>query len=225
MAASITKTIKNIVDNESAEIDLHTTDGHVLRLNCIYKESNAPNFFLVFPSKALPADIDMEQYCAISIKNGRIPLTLTAKIFEITDDHTIEFSAKKSINLESLREYFRVDTKVAIRACFDPALPQGKIQPWILEGQTLDISASGLLAILPGEPQTKHRIEIAISLDGGHENIKCFGHVIRCTRLRKGRYQVAFHFDSITSKHRDSIISFCLKEQRNSLREKIQTAG
>ena len=197
VAASITKIIKKIADSESAEIDITTANGQIIRLNCIYKESDAPGFFLVFPPKILPDNIDKEQYCSISIKNGRASLTLTAKILKITGDRTIELSAKNTINPESLREYFRVDTKVAVKVWFDPASPEAKIQPWILEGQTLDISASGLLAILPGEPQTKHRISIEISLNDSDKNIKCLGHIVRCKRLRKGRFQVAFHFDSI----------------------------
>lgn len=224
MAASITKTIKQIIDSASAVIDITRTDGQITRLCCVYKESNAPNFFLVFPPKKLPADIDIKQYCPISIKNGSSSLTLTAKIIKISGDRTLGLSAKNSINPESLREYFRVDTRVAIKAFFDPASPAGKIQSWALKGQSLDISAGGLLAILPQKPKTKHRIEIEISLKENDKSIKCLGHIVRCKRLGKGRYQVAFHFDSITSQHRDSIISFCLQEQRNNLRKKIQTA-
>ena len=223
MAASITKTIKTIVDSASAVIDITSTDGQITRLNCIYKESNAPNFFLVFPPKTLPANIDREQYCPVSIKNDPSSLTLTAKIIEISGDRTLGLSAKNSVNPESLREYFRVDTRIAINASFDPASPAGRIQSWALEGYTLDISGSGLLAILPQKPPTKHRIEIEISLKEGDKNIQCLGHIVRCKRLRKGRYQVAFHFDAITSQHRDSIISFCLHKQRNTLRKKIQT--
>lgn len=225
MSAPITKTIKNLADSESAEIDLTTTDKQVIRLNCVYKVSDAPNFFLVFPPKTLPSNIDTDQYCPISIKNGKSPLTLTARILEITGDRTIELSAKNSINPESLREYFRVDTRVAINAHFEPELPGGKLQSWKLVGQTLDLSASGMLAILPEEPPTRHLITIEINLKGVEKHIQCLGHIVRCKRLRKGSYQVAFHFDSISPKHRDTIIAFCLQEQRNNLREKIQTAG
>ncbi len=225
MSTTITETIKKIADSASAEIDLTTTDKQVIRLNCVYKVSDAPNFFLVFPPKTLPPDINTDQYCPISIKNGKSSLTLTARILEISGDRTIELSAKNSIKPESLREYFRVDTRVAINAHFEPETPDGKIQSWELEGQTLDLSASGMLAILPEEPPTKYQIDIEIYLKGMKKNVHCSGHLIRCKRLRKGRYQVAFHFDSISQKHRDTIISFCLQEQRNNLREKIQTAG
>ncbi len=225
MSAPISETIRKIADSESAEIDLTTMDKQVIRLNCVYKVSDAPSFFLVFPPKTLPSNIDTDQYCPISIKNGKSSLTLTAGILEISGDRTIELSAKNSINPESLREYFRVDTRVAINAHFEPDSPDGKIQSWELEGQTLDLSASGMLAILPEEPPTKHQIDIEIHLKGMKKNIQCVGHIIRCRRLRKGRYQIAFHFDSISQKHRDTIISFCLQEQRNNLREKIQTAG
>jgi len=225
VSAPITKTIKKIADSESAEIDLTTKDKQVIRLNCVYKVSDAPNFFLVFPPKTLPSDIDIDKYCPISIKNGKSSLTLNASIIEISGDRTIELSAKNSIKPESLREYFRVDTRVAINAHFEPESPNGKIHSWELNGQTLDLSASGMLAILPEKPPTRHQISIEINLKGMEKNVQCKGHLVRCKRLRKGRYQVAFHFDSISQKHRDTIISFCLQEQRNNLREKIQTNG
>jgi len=225
VSTSITKTIKEVADSESAEIDLTTTDQKIVRLNCVYKVSDAPNFFLVFPPKTLPSNIEIDQYCPISIKSDKTPLTLTARIIEITSDRIIEFSAKNSINPESLREYFRVDTRVSINAHFKPDSPDGEIQSWELEGQSLDLSASGMLAIMPEELPTKHQITIEIYLQGIEKKVQCIGHLVRCKRLGRGRYQVAFHFDSISPKHRDTIISFCLQEQRNNLREKIQTAG
>lgn len=225
MAATISETIKKIADGESAKVDITTTDEQTIRLDCTYKESTAPNFFLTFPPNTLPENIDTKQYCPITITDNKSSLTLTAKILEIPGKRSIEFSAKNAVNPESLREYFRVNTSVAMKARFDPTTPGGQIKPWKLAGQTLDISGSGLLAILSEEPQTKHHIEIEIDLKNGKQTIECIGHIIRCKRLRKERFQVAFHFDSISARHRDAIIAFCLQEQRNQLREKIQTAN
>ncbi len=225
MTASISETIKRIADSESAKIDITTLDNQTIRLNCIYKESISPNFFLVFPPKKLPGNIDRENHCPVSIKCGQTSLTLTAKIVEINGDRTLELTAKNSVKPESLRECFRVDAKVSITATFDQESEESKIPSWTLEGRTLDMSGSGVLAIFPGEPQSKHKISLLIYLVDGQKPLKCLGHIVRSRRLRKGRFQISFHFDYISAKGKDSIISYCLQEQRHQLREKIQTAG
>jgi len=223
LAASISETIKSLPDSEYAKIDIPTITGHRIRLNCIYKESDSPYFFLMFPPKALPEDIDTEETCPVSITIDETTLTLSAKIVAIKGDRTLELIAKKSVNPESLREYFRIDTKVLINASFNPQSMDTQNRPWSLDGQTLDISGSGVLAIFPDEPPTKHRINLSIDIHENQNCIECLGHVVRVKRLRRAKYQVSFHFDSISTKDKDSIISFCLKEQRNRLRYKIQT--
>lgn len=224
MASSITDTIKRISDSESAEVDISTKSHQVIRLHCVFKESEAPNFFLVFPPKKLPEDIDTEKSCPVSIKLEKSPFTLTATIEDIKGDRTLELRAQKTVTPESLREYFRVDTKVPIIVDYYHESLDGKSQSWTLEGKTLDISGSGILTILPEEPLNKQKIELKLSLNGEQDVVSCIGHIVRTKRLRKGRYQVAFCFDSLKPKHRDAIISYCLQEQRNQLRDKVQIA-
>ena len=224
MSENIAKTISRIPDSESAEIDIFTQNGQVIRLNCIYKESDAPEFFLVFPPKRLPKDINTDQLCPISIKVEKKPLTLTAKINSVNGDRTLELIAKNTVKPESLREYFRVDTKLSIVANYYQESIDGENRSWTLKGKTLDISGSGLLTIFPEEPQNKHKIELQLSMNDGKDIVCCTGHVIRTKRLRRGKYQVAFHFDTMKPKERDAIISFCLQEQRNRLRDKVNTA-
>ncbi len=224
MPDNITKTICRISDSESAEIDISTKTGQTLRLNCIYKESDSPDFFLVFPPNKLPGDIDTGKLCPISIKLEPKALTLAAKITSINGDRTLELTAKDTVKPESLREYFRVDTRLMVVVEYSPESVDGEDRSWTLEGQTLDISGSGVLTILPEEPQAKNKITLNLRMNDGKDIINCTGHIVRTKRLRKGRYQVAFHFDTMKPKERDSVISFCLQEQRNRLRNKVHTA-
>ncbi len=224
MSENIAKTISRIPDSQSAEIDISTKVGKTIRLNCIYKESDSPEFFLVFPPKRLPKDIDTEILCPISIKLEKKAFTLSAKIIAISGDRTLELAAKDTVKPETLREFFRVDTKVTIVANYNPDSVEGDSHSWTLEGQTLDMSGSGLLTIFTEEPQNRNKLELKLSMNNGKDVISCTGHVVRTKRLRKGKYQVAFHFDTMKPKERDTIISFCLQEQRNRLRDKVHTA-
>jgi len=221
---NIAKTISRISDSESAEIDISTSSGQTFRLKCIYKESDSPEFFLVFPPKKLPKEINTDKLCPVSIKNEKKAITLTAKITAINGDRTLELTAKDTVNPESLREYFRVDTKVTIVANYNPESIEGDCHSWTLEGQTLDMSGCGALTIFPEEPQNMNKIELQLSINNGKDVVCCTGHIVRTKRLRKGKYQIAFRFDTMKPKERDSIISFCLQEQRNRLRDKVHTA-
>lgn len=162
MTASISDTIKKLSDSASAKIDLTTTTRQKIRLNCIYKESEAPSFFLVFPPKVLPDTIDTEKICPVSINAGSTTLALNAQIIAIKGDRTLELVGKSSVRPESLREFFRVDTKLYITAEFEPQALGGAIPSWSIEGRTLDLSGSGVLAIFPEEPLSKQRVELSI---------------------------------------------------------------
>jgi hypothetical protein len=224
VAPKISETIKKLIDSETAKIDIPTLDGQTIRLNCIYKESHSPNFFLVFPPKKLPTNIDLKKPCPISINCGNSALTLTAMIAEINGDRTLELTAKDTVKPESLREYFRINAKLPIVASYEAPSPDSKVPSWTLTGRTLDMSGSGVLAIFPNPPPSNHKLTVTIELANNINNIECLAHVVRSRRLRKASYQISFHFDYVSPKSKDSIISFCLQEQRNQLREKIQTA-
>lgn len=223
MNSPITDIVKQIIDSAGAEIDISTKEGQTIRLKCIYKESLAPNFFLVFPPKHLPSNIDTSRLCPVSIKGEKVSLTLTAKIIDSNGDRTLELLAKDTVEPSTLREYFRVDIRMPITATYEPGPAEDRSHYWSLRGETLDLSGSGVLAIFPDQPKSNHRIQLEIELKHTNIMIECAAHVIRTKRLRRGRFQVAFHFDYVSSKHRDSIISDCLQEQRMQLRERIQT--
>ena len=225
MAAPIQDVIKKLVDSQSAKIDITTVYRETIRLNCVYKESHSPNFFLVFPPKKLPDNIDLSHHCPVSITHGDSSITLTAEILYTKGDRMLELSAHKIVTPESLREFFRVDARVPTTVRFDPVSPDSKIAPWEISGSTLNISGSGLLAILPKEPPSKQKLTISTEFIPNRPPLLCDCHVIRSKRIPKGRYQVSFQFDNISQKIKDDLISFCLKKQRDQLRDKIRTAG
>ena len=223
MPHSFTDIIRKIPDSQPAEINLPLANGKSVQLKCIYKESIAPLFFMVFPPKQLPADIDTSKNCMVAIKGEEHAHTFTAKIEAIKGDRIIELLAQKSIDPTSLRTYFRADLRATITASYEPG-PEERAHAWSFSGETLDLSEGGTLAIFSSEFANKQRIRLHIKLPHMDKDMHFLAHVIRTQRLRKERWQVALQFDNISQKDRDLIASCCLMEQRKQLRERVQTA-
>jgi hypothetical protein len=223
--SSLINLIKSIKDSQTATIKFYTTAGQEIHLDCIYKESIAPNFFTVFPPGKIPINIDIKKKCAVSLhdESGQ-SIALTAKIKEVASDRSIELTATTSIDPASLREYFRIDFRTAMRISYEAGATSDGTRSWSITGQSLDLSASGVLGIFPEEAHNKHNLFIELSLTHPERKVLCTGHVVRTRRLRGGRWHIALHFDDINQKNRDAIITNCLWEQRRQLREKIQTS-
>lgn len=224
-STSLTNLVKSFKDSQSAKIKLQTVSGQEVHLDCIYKESVAPNFFIVFPPGAIPDTIDTKKACSVSLHSDTgEPVALTAKVYEATSDRSIEFTATTSVDPTSLREYFRVELRTAITISYE-STEANAARNWRMSGQTLDISATGALGVFPDGAKNSQNIFIEIHLTYPQKKILCIGHVVRTNRLRGGRWQIAVHFDTISSKDRDAIITNCLWEQRRQLRERIRTSG
>ena len=221
MSDSIITIIKKIKDSSLAKLITTGTDGEPIYLDCIYKESESPNFFLVFPPDTLPGDIERSK-CKVSINVGDDPVIITASIEEFPNDRTIELKGKESIDPRSLREYFRVFYRTVVTASHEPTSDDPKAKSWSMQGDSVDLSGTGILVIFPEEPQNRKNIFLDFDLPDVSKSIHCVGHVVRTKRIRKGRFQVALHFDHITRKNRDAIITACLHEQRRQLRERME---
>jgi hypothetical protein len=223
MPSSLVDIIKKIQDSQSAEIKIQLTDGNSVQLKCIYKESVSPHFFLVFPPKQLPTNINTNLSCLVVVKDEERTVTFQAGIETIKGDRILELFAQKPIDPTTMRSFYRVDLRTSITANYEPG-PEERAHAWTFTGETLDLSGGGALAIFPAEFVNKQRIILHIKLPSTDRDIHCSAHVIRMVRLRKDRWQIALHFDNLSQKEKDFIVSCCLSEQRRQLRERIQTA-
>jgi PilZ domain len=217
--------MRSIPDSQSARISLSTTAGETLYLDCNYREGSTPRFFLIFPAKDLPKEINTSQQCSITISNRDsegIPLVLKARIEEIMDDSTMELTAQSIVDPTTLRQYFRVAIFVPVTISFTKESDGEVSRHWSLTGETLDISGSGLLALFDDECEDWQGIEITLELSSPKASVICMGHVVQARRVRRRRWQIALHFDNITNKQRDIIISNCLYEQRRQLKKGLQ---
>ena len=225
MSAEILSLVKSIPDGQAATIALTDADGKRRFYDCVFKESIAPAFFLVFPPDALPREIDQTRQCPfVSMDRLENTVSFIAEIEERCKNHIFELKARKCIRPEDLREYFRVDIRTPIVLRFY-ALEDGveKLK-WEMTGETVDLSQSGVLAFFDDECQDAQPIYIEFSLANPAEKIYCAGHVVRSKRIRKNRWLTSFHFDEISPRARDVIAMNCLAEQRRQLREKVRTA-
>ncbi len=211
--------IKSIPDGTSATIQIHTESGEPLQLNCVFKEDVAPCFGVVVPPGRLVESIDQTKPCLMTVLlDEERPFVFTASIRKITSDRSLSLIASDEIDPTSLREYFRVSIALPIKvsAVID-AKPQAD-DNWSLVGETLDLSGSGSLVVFPGECRARTKVQIELDLGHPQQRVACQGHVVRIKRLRGGRWQTALHFDTISPRVRDAIITACFHEQRRRLR-------
>lgn len=224
MSSDIISIVNAIPDRQQASITLTDPTGKRIQISCVFKESDSPGFFLLFSPGAIPEDISKDWRCIFISKDEHgDPVSFSAKIVELTNNRVLELVANQSIRPEDLREYFRVTIKAPITVFFDPAGSDPKEQPFEIDGETVDISQTGVLTILSDECKIANPVMLELNLPNPADTVICTGKVIRSKRIRKNRWLTSFHFDNISTKGKDSIAKNCFAEQRRQLRENVQT--
>jgi hypothetical protein len=223
---AVTDTLRNIPNGKPVRIFLPLLNSpNRVRAQCVYQEAAPPKFALIFQPGMLPVDeIDTSQPCIITIDMGGPTLSLEAMIKKIVDPQTLQMIVQKSISHDQLREFFRVDavTRV-ISKSFQTQFGSTISEPWSMQGETIDISGSGILAVFADLPPKDQRVHLEIIIPSPEpETVKVVAHPVRTHRLNDNRYEVAYHFDDISMEDRDKIIGCCLVLQRKLLRLKVQ---
>lgn len=224
MTVDLDNTFKNIPDGKPVRVFLPLRNTHDrLRLQCVCQEIAPPKFSLVFSPGALPIeDIDSKQTAIISIDMGGPTLSLEAKIQEIDGPQILKMVLQKTISHKQLREFFRIDAATSVTATALRPAADGA-PPWSVQGESLDISGSGVLVLFPQCPPEDKQVKLSIFLPTADEQpLAAIGHTVRVQRQDDGRCEVAYHFDDISIEDRDKIIGHCLVLQRKMLRLKVQ---
>jgi c-di-GMP-binding flagellar brake protein YcgR len=215
--------LATIKENAPAVIDLPGKSGLNFRSRAVLQKKEFPHLMLIFPLNAWDADLLLGELCNLSVEHEGQQINLVVRLDEIVDERRLRCTVQQSILPESLREYFRVSINLPIEASYVAGPREIKVKSWKLSGSTLDLSGSGVLAVFTEKPPSERQIQLVLTLgEEDDERIVCLANVVRCYRVRKNRYQVAFHFDIISSNARDQIIACCLQEQRRQLREMAQ---
>ncbi len=221
--SGIKEIIDQLIDSSNVLIDIPLNTGQNKRLASIYKKTDAPHLKLVFPPKSLPSstEIDQRATCKLSIDNTDTTVTLAANIDRLESDRILILTAREPIKPELLREYFRVTIRSPITAR-TPVTQKTPSGPTELNGETIDISGGGLLALLPKIPLIKKNITLELHLPDNSEAIEIVSHIVRARRLKKAKFQIAFQFDEIDPKLQDRIMRCCMEQQRKQLRDNIR---
>ena len=220
----LVKLVKSIDDGEAATLTLTDSNNDHHTFQGFFKESEAPGFFFLAPPGALPQQLDRSwRGFLVSCDQNGTEVSFLVEIVEKTSGRTVELLARQTMRFEDMRRFFRVSMRipVVIRHFSDSA--EKPENSWQLEGESVDISQSGLLALLPAECRHEDDLDIELLLDEPDKRIIVGGHVVRSRSLRKQRWLTSFHFDDISATNRDALAKRCFAEQRRQLREKGQT--
>ncbi len=219
--------ITNIPDTKPVRIflPLQGTDKRH-RERCIFQKTTAPHFNLLFEPGTLPVEaIDTKSPCIINLDIAGHSVSIEAMITQVINNQVIELIARKTINHEQMREYFRVDYTMPILA--GSRHPEEDLDApeeyWQISGTIIDLSGNGLLAIFHEEPPVDKLVRLQLSLHDDRSSALSFlARPVRISEVEKNRYVVAYHFEEINNEDRDRIIGQCLITQRRLLRLNVQ---
>ena len=221
--ARIKEILEKLNDNAPTIVDLPSNSEENFRCKALLIKKEAPNLELVFlPHSWVADDLAFGADCNLAIEHNGMTINLIARLDGVVRERRLRFTAREPIAPEVLREYFRVAINLPIEVSYIAGPKEMNTQTWKMIGTTLDLSGSGVLALFAEKPPSNHRIQMIISIPNEETPVVCLAYVVRSYRIRKNRFQVAFHFENISTKTRDVIISCCLQEQRRQLRENVQ---
>ena len=194
------------------------------RVHCFFGKTAPPEFTLTFPYGALAVDqVDASRTCMVMIDLTNQTISISADISRIVDPWTLELIARESVVHAQNRSYFRVDATAKVAASSPvPESTADEGERWRLQGDTIDLSGSGVLCSFsePLEKDKKVKIELALPTRD-IDVIMALGHVARCRQIEKQLYHVALHFDLLDSESQDKIMACCFELQRRHLRMRV----
>ncbi len=193
------------------------------RTQAVYKTLSPPHFELRFEPGTLPLEhLDTEKVCLINVDFGGPNISLKAMISS-SSKQILKMNAEELISHDQMREFFRVDAVTeVISKSFRPEFFDHQGHPWAIRGRTIDISGNGILASFCEKPPDEHPVRLELSLPGKIPDIvKVLADPVRNTLIDDNQWEIAYHFQDISSDDRDRIIGCCLEIQRRLLRLKV----
>lgn len=114
---------------------------------------------------------------------------------------------------DNQRAFFRIDATVSVvvrRLDRDGAA-------WDeFTGETVDLSAGGLLLRAAEPVPAGHRIEVDLRCDAPELAVTTLAHVVRSWRAAKGVWLAAVRFERLASQHERDLVRFCFLKERET---------
>ena len=197
-------------------------NGDILRLDCIVQITKPPRLEVTFmPNQVKTEDIDTEKECMVTLDIGGPTVTLKTSIENIVSNRKLELINIESVNHAQKREYFRIDANVPVDAHNLPSQ-----ETFIYEGESINISGSGVLITLPERVPVDKKLKLRINIPEPEAmSIECIAQVVRCDEGKDNDFIIALHFYTIEEEDQDAIIAFCMAQQRKQLRLKVLVLG
>lgn len=220
--ARVNEILEKLNDSAPTVVDLPGVHEENIRCKALFIKRESPLLELIFPPRSWEADdLKIGADCNLAIEHNGVTINLIARLDGVVQERRLRFTAREPVSPESLRDYFRVSINTPIEASYIAGTKEIKNRTWKMVGTTLDLSGSGVLALFAEKPPSNHRIQLVITIPDEETPIVCLANVVRSYRIRKNRFQVAFHFENVTTKTRDLLIACCMQEQRRQLRENV----
>jgi len=195
------------------------------RFTGVFRSGQAPNFQVLFPAGSLDEnEIDRNRKVEITVHHGGEMHLLLADIRSLESRQAVNLVGRELLTPDQLREYFRVDvsTPVVASSILPPELAVDD-ETWRLQGETIDVSAGGILASFPEPVEGDEPIRLDLILPTADAHVvHTVARVVRSRKVSDREYQVAFQFDKIEPADQDRIMACCFEIQRKHLRLKVQ---
>jgi hypothetical protein len=205
------------------KVVLPLAEGGQQLIDGVAKTTNPPQLEITFlPDQLNIDDLSKDEPCQVSFDVAGSTKSIRAKITSVLSDAKLQLEMVESFTHVQKRAYFRVDADLSVSY-------------WVLsEGTPLarsintpvNISGGGLR--LPIDEPIKDGTEIGLEiiLDAPEARIvECKGKVVRTYDGGPTGKQVALTFVDLEEEDQDSIVAYCLAEQRKQLRLKVQVLG
>lgn len=203
-------------------VSLPHKDGAQFSLDGVAKTLTPPQFEVIFlPDQLDPEQLNFDEFCLVKFDVAGEGKSIKAKIDSSPEDAKLLLEMVDSFSYKQKREYFRVRANLSVSYWDindDNATAKSVETPVNISGGGLRIPVSEKI-----KDGTKLGLEIVIDSPQPLV-IECVGEVVVTYKV-DGEQQVALRFVDIDEEDQDSIIAYCLAEQRKQLRLKVKVLG
>lgn len=215
--------LDQLKDYRVVKVVLPLQDGGQQLVDGVAKTTTSPQFEITFLPDQLKADLlNQADFCRVSFDVAGSTKSIRAKITSVLSDAKLQLEMVESFAHVQKRAYFRVDADFSVSYWV-----LSEENPLVKSIQTsINISGGGLR--LPVDEKLRDGTEIGLEIvfDAPEARVvECTAQVMRTFEMVHGGMEVALKFVDLEEEDEDTIVAYCLAEQRKQLRLKVKVMG